>query len=263
MVLIKLLHNFSFITVLSYLERSFTLAKTDFKLRNEGSFLGVFWYLLDPLLTFIILYFVFHDRVGREIDLYALQLLLGIIIFNYFQKSTVEAATAIIDNGNLIRAFPLMPSTFVTSVVLKHLFSHGIEVFLFAGFLVYHQLSLVYLIFYLFIAVMLVMFTLGVSLLLACISVYLVDAVNLWNVFTRLLMFATPIFYSIGGQIHLYLFNLLNPIYYYITIARQIMVYHQIPELWMIAGAIGYSIFFLFLGLKVFHKLQKNLAEKV
>ncbi|MCX6760298.1 MAG: ABC transporter permease, partial [Candidatus Nealsonbacteria bacterium] len=71
---------------------SFVFAKVKFKLKNEGSYLGIFWYLLSPILTFLILFFIFSDRLGNDIYLYPIYLLLGIIIFNFFQYTTLEAA---------------------------------------------------------------------------------------------------------------------------------------------------------------------------
>ena len=75
---------------------SFQLAKANFKLRNEGSYLGVFWYLLNPLLTFILLFFIFSNSTGAGIENYALYLLLGVIIFNFFQQTTTEATQIIL-----------------------------------------------------------------------------------------------------------------------------------------------------------------------
>src|SRR3989344_1389723 len=75
---------------------SFGLAKTEFKLRNEGSYLGILWYLLNPILTFGILYLIFADRLGNNIAAYPAYLLLGIIMFNVFQSATVEATKSIL-----------------------------------------------------------------------------------------------------------------------------------------------------------------------
>ena len=62
---------------------SVALARAHFKLRNEGIYLGIAWYLLNPLLLFAILFFVFSDRLGSSIPYYPAYLFLGIIMFNY------------------------------------------------------------------------------------------------------------------------------------------------------------------------------------
>jgi len=70
----------------SYWNLSITLAKMEFKLRNEGSYLGLFWYFLNPLFTFILLNFIFSAKFGQDIAFYSLYLLLGIIMFNFFSQ---------------------------------------------------------------------------------------------------------------------------------------------------------------------------------
>ncbi|MBD3260723.1 MAG: ABC transporter permease, partial [Candidatus Altiarchaeales archaeon] len=68
---------------------SLSIAEAEFKLRNEGSYLGILWYLLEPLLMFILLLFVFSKSLGQDIPHYPLYLLVGIIVFNFFQKVTL------------------------------------------------------------------------------------------------------------------------------------------------------------------------------
>ena len=71
----------------NYKELIWALAKTDFKLRYHGSALGYLWAILKPLLMFTILNFVFSSLFnprGTGNEYYSLQLLLGIILFNFF-----------------------------------------------------------------------------------------------------------------------------------------------------------------------------------
>src|SRR4030042_3140482 len=88
-----------------FLDLSLEIAKSSFKLRNEGSYLGIFWYLLNPLLLFLLLLLVFSDRLGNSIPSYPLYLLLGIVIFNFFQQATTESTKIIVrDYGELIKS---------------------------------------------------------------------------------------------------------------------------------------------------------------
>jgi ABC-type polysaccharide/polyol phosphate export permease len=80
---------------------------------------------------------------------------------------------------------------------------------------------------------------------------------------SRLIMLATPIFYSISGQIKLFYFNLFNPLYFFITVARDLIIYDKFPELWLVLGLIGYSLLSFFLGLLIFNKLKIKFAEMI
>src|SRR3982751_2990049 len=81
------------------------LVKTDFKLRYQGSVLGYAWSLLRPLLLFVILYFVFVRmlKFGNKIEHFPVYLLLGIVIWNFFQEMTTRSLTSIVERGDLLR----------------------------------------------------------------------------------------------------------------------------------------------------------------
>ncbi len=243
---------------------SFQLAKAGFKLRNEGSYLGILWYLLNPLLLFLLLLLVFSDRLGNNIPNYPIYLLLGIIIFNFFQNSTAESAKIITrDYGGIIKSINFPRESLIGSLVLKNLFSHLFEIILLIVFILIFKSSLAGLVFYPIILLFFCMFIFGACLILSSLTVYLVDLENIWFFGSRLIWLGTPIFYVIGGQTRLFYINLLNPLYYFITIAREIIIHSRIPELWMIFGAIGYSLLFLLAGMIIFNKLKVKFAEMI
>jgi ABC-2 type transport system permease protein len=81
------------------------LVRTDFKLRYQGSVLGYAWSLLRPLLIFLILYIVFVKFIplGKGVPHYPVYLLLGIVIWNFFNEMTVQSLGSIVGRGDLIR----------------------------------------------------------------------------------------------------------------------------------------------------------------
>ena len=248
----------------NFWQLSLTLAKAGFKLRNEGSYLGILWYLLNPLLLFLLLLLVFSDRLGSNISSYPLYMLLGIIMFNFFQNATAEATKTITrDYSGIIKSINFPRESLIGSVVLKTFFSHLFEIILFIIFILIFKGPLVGLIFYPIILIFLCIFIFGACLILSSLTVYFVDLENIWFFASKLIWLGTPIFYAIGGQTRLFYINLLNPLYYFITIAREIIIYSRVPELWMIFGAIGYSLLFLLAGMLIFNKLKVKFAEMI
>src|SRR5258707_12230224 len=81
------------------------LVKTDFKLRYQGSLLGYAWSLLKPLMMFAILYVVFTVflPVGKGVPHYPVYLLLGIVMWNYFNEVTTGSVDAIVGKSELLR----------------------------------------------------------------------------------------------------------------------------------------------------------------
>lgn len=243
------------------LNLSLSLAIAEFKLRNEGSYLGILWYLLNPILTFILLLAVFSTRLGQNIPDYPLYLLLGIIMFNFFNQIASEATRTIRDHAQIIKSINFPKESLSSSIVLKALFSHIFEIIILILFLVFFGISIQGMIFYPIILGAFLAFTVGMALIFSSLTVYFRDFEYIWVFASRLLWLATPIFYSVEGQSKLFVFNLFNPLYYFITVARDLIVYSKVPHLWMIGGAIGFTLLCLFTGLFIFDRLKGKMAE--
>ena len=243
------------------LELSLSLAKAGFKLRNEGSYIGVFWYLLEPLIIFSI-FFTIRNIVGIGIENYAAYLLLGLIMFNFFRKTTSESIRAITNNAGLIKSIKLNKEVFIVSAVIKSIFSHFFEIILFIAVLFFSGVQIVNILFYPLIFTFFCMFVLGISFIVCTIGTYLVDFGNIWNIFMRILWFATPIFYSSNLKLPVNI-NHFNPLYYFITITRGVVVYGQIPISWMVIGMILFSFGFFLLGIFIFEKFKHKFSEMI
>ena len=241
---------------------SIPLAKADFKLRVEGNYLGVLWYLLEPLMMFIILISI-RKITGVGIEHYPLYLLLGLIMFGFFRNATTISSNCIIRNANLITGLKTNPEVFVVASCLQAIFNHSFEIIIFAGLMAYSGVSLVYLMFYPVVLLLLCLFVFGVSFILAAVAVYVNDIVNVWTVLTRVLWFATPIFYSAASLELPFDFNAFNPLYYFITIAREVIIYHNVPQVRMVVIIALISVLTLYFGYLIFASLKKSLAERL
>jgi ABC-type polysaccharide/polyol phosphate export permease/GR25 family glycosyltransferase involved in LPS biosynthesis len=245
------------------LDLAIVLAKAEFKLKNEGSYLGILWYLLNPILTFALLFLVFNDRLGSGIKNYPLYLLLGIIMFNFFQTASLESLRSIIwENHFLIKSINFPRESLVFSIVFKNLFSHFFEIILFFGALIFFHLNPFLILYYIPILLMFMLFISGACLFLACLTVYFVDLDSIWNFGVRLLWLATPIFYAIGGQTKLFYLNLINPIFYFISLARDLIIYNKAEPLFL-WGSVAWSIIAFCVGFFAFSRLKNKFAELV
>ena len=81
------------------------MVSTDFKLRYQQSVLGYLWSILKPLLLFTIMYFVFvrFMRFGDDVPHFAVALLLGIVMWNFFNETTTGGMMSIVGHGDLLR----------------------------------------------------------------------------------------------------------------------------------------------------------------
>lgn len=249
--------------MLNPLMLTIALTQAELKLKNEGSHLGFIWYLLNPLLMFGLLLLVFSHNLGKNIEHYPLYLLLGIILFNTFRIITTEATQIIYNNRLIIKSINFQKQALVASLVTKSAVTHLIEIFLFSALLLFFGLSLKALVFYPILFLFFLIFSFGVSLLLSALTIRFMDLDNIWQFAMQLLWFATPIFYSIENNSFLEIFNTYNPLYYFISCARDILIANQLPSPTLMLGVVFSSLFALTLGEYVFMKSQKKFAEYI
>jgi len=250
--------------VKSILGLSLSLAKADFKLRNEGSYLGIFWYLLNPLALFLIILFIRGAAFSsNNISFYPIYLLLGVIMNNFFSKSLSSAVGVIGDSSGLIKSIKIKYESLVISEVLGTIFSHFFEVLLLAIFMLCYKVSLIGIIYYLIIFAVFSIFLTGMSFIFAVIGAYVNDFANIWSIATQLIFFITPTFYLVKEGTWLYKVNMFNPLYYFLTAAREVAIYGKMPTLRLIAGIVVMTIFFFVAGIIIFNKFKSKFAELV
>src|SRR5262245_5839648 len=78
-----------------------TLVRTDFKVRYHGTAMGFVWAMLKPLAMFVVLMSVF-TFVFPSHDDYALRLVLGLFLYDYFQEATKTGLVSLHAKGYLI-----------------------------------------------------------------------------------------------------------------------------------------------------------------
>lgn len=253
----------NFPKIRSILGLSFQLAKTNFKLRNEGSYLGILWYLLEPIVSFGVLMVVGGLLSQNTIPYYPIYLFIGLIMFNFFTAVTSSSSQAIVDNNNFLKSIKINPEVFVLSWIMQYIFSHLFEIILLVILGIFLKMNIVWFILYPIILIFFSLFTVGVSFIIATYSVYINDLKNVWSVITRLLWFVTPVFYVIPTYGWVHTLSMWNPMYHFINVTRDIIIFHRIIEIKTIVLAFVSSILVFAIGLYVFERNKSRFAEKL
>jgi|SRR3989344_4612672 len=243
------------------IRQSLILAKYEIKLRNEGSYLGILWYLLNPIILFVLLFFIFRHLTGNDIELYPLYLLLGIIMYNLFQNVTNLSVKVINTKAELIKSIPFQKEVLILSMLIAGIFVHIFELLLFGILLIIFKINPIGIIFYPLILAFYALFIYGLSLIVSSICTRITDVNYIWHFFARLVFFVTPIFHQFDENSKLFLINLINPLYYFITIAREIIVYNSLPNPFIVIGAVSFSLIFLIIGIMVFNSQENKFVE--
>ncbi len=183
-----------------FVDLTWMIGSTNYKLTYFGSALGYLWSLVRPLLLFGVLFAVFSQvfRFGAGIKAYPVVLLLNIVIFNFFQEATGRSVTSVIENEALVRKmhFPRMViplSTVLTAAMNLLLSLVAVFVFLVAyGISPRWQWALLPLI-----LIPLVVFTAAVAMILSSLYVRYRDVAPIWSVVSQVLFYGTPVIYAI------------------------------------------------------------------
>jgi lipopolysaccharide transport system permease protein len=163
---------------------------------------------LHPIFLFTIYFFIFGYVFRARLSpgdgpdpSFAVYMLSGLLVVTAFMEATSRACTTVYDNGNLVKkvAFPceLLPIPIVA--VATVVFLVGVAVLLPLGLATNTiELGPSILLWPLVLAVQMAM-SLGVSLALACIYVFMRDASQIWGMIGQAIMFLSPTFWVLGG----------------------------------------------------------------
>ena len=234
--------------------------------KYKGSFLGVLWSFVNPLLQVLVYAIVFPFILKNTQDNYVVFLIIGILPWTWFVTSIVQGTPCILFNAGIVKKvyFPreILPISVVTSGLINFLISCLI-IFL---FLIGSGIGFsIYLLFVPIIIIIQYILCFGILLITSSVDVYIRDAEYIINFIVNMLFYATPILYSpdiFAGSPISWIFKI-NPLAVIITGYRDALFYKTLPNLSSLAIVFIGSLILLFLGIAIFRKLEKGFAEEV
>jgi len=181
------------------LSKLLALTRVEWRLRQQSTFLGFFWTLLNPALMFIVLYGLFVKWLGRAQGDYAVFLLVGIVEWNFFATATSHALSALLRRGPLLKNYPLAPEIPVLASVLSIYFSHVLELLALIALLAFFQGGPAVSWFWLLtIDAAYLALAAGTGLILAGLYVFYTDLERIWSILLTAGFFLTPVFYPLS-----------------------------------------------------------------
>ena len=241
------------------------LVTRDLTVRYKRSTLGVWWTLLNPLLTMTVLWIVFSQffRFETPGDVpYIVYLLSGILLITFFSQGVIATGSSIVNSAAVLSKVYVPAEVFSVAAALAALVNFGISLIplliiqLITGVGIPWTVLLVPIP-----AFFLLMLVAGLGLLVASAAVYFYDVLDLTAVLTQLVGYLTPVFYPISIVPEAFLpLIYANPLYSFLTIFRGFVYEGAFAPTWNFAMMIGSSVIILLLGVWVFTKSWKNLV---
>lgn len=235
------------------------LVARDIKLKYRRSVLGYLWSVLDPLLIMIVMTIVFSKMFRRNIENFPVYLFTGNMVFSFLRTSSTKAMSSIVNSASLIKKAYVPKYIFVLAKVCSSLvelmFTMAALVLVMAatkaGFSLYNLLFPIVLL-------PLFLFCLGFGLFLAQANVFFKDVQYIYNAVMTAWLYLSAVFYpaeSLPDGVR-FVVERLNPVYYYIRQARDLLYAGTFPEPFYLAAGWAAAIGMLCFGIWIFLKKQ-------
>jgi lipopolysaccharide transport system permease protein len=249
----------------------YALVAREIQVRYRGSWLGLFWAVINPVLLMLVYYFVFslvfqvklpqlYD--GRDVP-FAGFIFSGLIVYFLFAEILTRAPTLIHDNTNYVKkvVFPIeiIPLVAVAASAFNFMISFvvlALFLVMFGGGITLTILlaPLVILPFLFFLA--------GVAWFTSALSVYIKDVTYVAGFVATAMMFLSPVFYSLEAvPENFYQAMMLNPLTYYIEAFRSCVIGGMVPDTTFFLVIYAVGIVTCLCGYSFFEKVRRGFAD--
>lgn len=247
------------------MELTRNLAVRDVETRYKHSFLGLYWTLINPLVTALIFSFVFQDIFHATSGSlpYVVFLLSGLTFWNFFANAVLSATSSVSGNAQLLAKvyFPrlVLPIAAVLARLIDLVFS---SLVLLCFILAYHVPLHWTLLWLPIILSIQILFTLGVAYLVSSINVLYRDVSQLTGLLLLVWMYVSPVMYRVHKvPSGLRMVVLLNPMGSLLETERNLLFLGTVNHPAALWVAFTWAICFYAFGLWVFKKLEPIFAE--
>jgi lipopolysaccharide transport system permease protein len=238
--------------------------------RYRGSWVGIFWALLTPILMMLVYWFifglVFKVRWDPGMDVgprFAAILFSGLVVMGLFNDVLTRSPLLVLQNINYVKKirFPLhILAWVVAGSALFHLLMASLVLLLFqlsTGGTVSHTL-----IAFPLILLPLLLMCLGLSWFLAGLGVYIRDTQQVVGFIATAMMFLTPVFYPISAVPYPYQkLMLLNPMTFVVEATRNLLFFEKWPDWHDLSVYTVAAIMVFWLGYAWFARLRRSFSD--
>lgn len=235
-----------------YRDLLMTLVARELTVRYKRSVIGFLWTMLQPMLTMVVLHFVFSSIFRFEVANYPVYVLAGVLFWNFFSQSIISSMNSLRGNASLLKKLPVPHAVFPVATVIAGVVNLLLAMvpLLVIIFFTSHPHRLPPSLLFLPVAILIAtVFTLGAGLLLSPLAVFFYDVVEVVGVVMMLAMYATPIFYPLKIVPEQYRWVVrYNPVRSILEVFRDPIFFQKVPPLTHLSVAILVALIALALG---------------
>ncbi len=251
------------------------LAKNDFKTRYAGSYFGILWAMVQPVIIVLVYWFVFQIglnsataqlKEGISVP-FVLWLVSGIVPWFYFSEALSNGTNALLEYNYLVKKVVFNIDILPLVKTIAALFIHAFFVlFMLLLFVLYGYLPGVHTLGIIYFSVSLLIFVTGLCMLTSALVVFFRDLTQIINIFLQVGIWMTPIMWSLEDLLAKYpilAILKLNPLCYIVYGYRAILFRTGgLPSLgWMNVYFWVVTALLWVLGSRVFRRLKVHFAD--
>ena len=239
--------------------------KKEIRGKYKGSFLGVLWSFVNPLLMTLVYALVFPFLLKGGQEHYTTFLIVAILPWSWFTTVISQGTSTILANGGILKKVYFPREILPISINVSGLINFLISCLIILIFLLFSGIGFSFYILMLPLIVIVQFILLqGIIFITGAVNVYVRDSEYIINFFVQMLFYGTPVLYSASlfPEKIRFLLNL-NPMATIIQSYRDIFFYQTCPNLMALLFVFIFSVILLFIGAAVFKKLEKGFAEEL
>lgn len=175
------------------------MTEKELRVRYKNTVFGLLWILVNPLLQMLVISYIFPFFITVPIPNYSYNLLIGLLVWNFFSFSMAKTTPSIVNERALITKTRFPYITIPLSIIASHLIHFFIALLViiipaaFNGLLVPWRS-----IYFLEATILLVMTTCGLGLLTSSLNVRYRDITFIVQALLIVWFYATPIIYTLS-----------------------------------------------------------------
>lgn len=245
------------------------LAKNDFKTKYAGSYLGIFWAFINPVVTILIYWFVFEFglKAGAPIPNvpFILWFTAGLIPWFFFSDAIVNATNSFIEYSYLVKKvvfkISILPIVKIISSMFIHLVFVGFIIIIFAIYGRYPNIYMLQLIYY---SICIFVLSLAIVYATSAIILFFKDLGQIIGLLLQVGMWMTPIMwsYTIIPQKFQWIVKL-NPMFYIVDGYRNVLINKTLffHDFWGTMYFWSSTVIIFVVGMVIFKKLKPHFSD--
>jgi lipopolysaccharide transport system permease protein len=233
------------------------------KAEHRNSYLGYLWWLLDPLLSVAIYYFVVVAVFNSGGQDYGAYLVIGMVVWRWLNSTVSTAARSIISQSGIITQVYMPKVIFPIGATLTQLINFGFGFIVIIIFLIFFKIVPGFNIIWLPVIVLIqFLFSTALAFFVAYICSFVRDVDNFLNHLMRLWFYGSPVIWKIDmlpANIHWIL--QINPMVHLLNGYREILLFNSQPNLlaFLIIGSI--SLFLIALMIHFYNQNEHKIIK--